>query len=337
MPGLRYVYGPVPSWRLGRSLGVDPVPLKTCNWNCVYCQLGRTGPVVNERKDYVPPEDVVAEIRQALAARREGDVDWITFVGSGEPLLHAHLGWMIREVKDLTDLPVAVITNGSLLSRAEVREETAVADAVLPSLDVGSPELYRQTNRPHPEVTFERHIDGLVRFREEYHGRLWLEVMLIRDVNDGDAVLAELATHLKRVRPDEIHINLPSRPAVEPHVHAPDQATVLRAVAVLEAVAPVRMARHVGGSFELDPSVAVGEAIAAIIMRHPMSESELIHTLAHWSPDHVQEALMDLERSDRAQVIVRDGTCFWIAAAAYFPDGPSAKLPRHQSPAATNR
>jgi wyosine [tRNA(Phe)-imidazoG37] synthetase (radical SAM superfamily) len=292
---------------------------------------------VNERKDYVPPTDVVAEIRQALAAHQDGGVDWITFVGSGEPLLHAHLGWMIREVKDLTDLPVAVITNGSLLSRAEVREEIAGADAVLPSLDVGSPELYRQMNRPHPEVTFERHIDGLVRFREEYHGRLWLEVMLIQGVNDTDAALGELANHLKRVQPDEIHINLPSRPAVEPHVHAPDQATVLRAVAVLEAAAPVRVAQHVDGSFELDPSVAVGDAIAAIVVRHPMSESELIHTLAHWSPDHVQGALMDLERSGQVQVIVRDGTCFWTSAAAHFPDGPSVKVRRPQPPAATNR
>ena len=101
---MKYVYGPVPSRRLGQSLGIDPLPLKTCNWNCVYCQLGRTRPVTNERKDYVPPEDVIAEAREALAAHGPGEIDWVTFLGSGEPLLHASLGSMIREVKE-SDAP----------------------------------------------------------------------------------------------------------------------------------------------------------------------------------------------------------------------------------------
>jgi wyosine [tRNA(Phe)-imidazoG37] synthetase (radical SAM superfamily) len=308
-------------------LGVDPIPPKTCNWNCVYCQLGRTRPVVNARKEYVPAERVVAEIREVLDEREHGSIDWITFVGSGEPLLHERIGWMIREAKALTDVPVAVITNGSLLARADVREEVAVADAVLPSLDVGSPELYRHTNRPYPDCTFEGHVEGLARFREVYPGRLWVEVMLVRGVNDSDEVLRELAQHLQAIRPDEIHVNLPSRPAVEPHVHAPDAALVRRAIGILEAAAPVRMARHAGGSFQLDPNDPPVDAIAAIIMRHPMSESELIHTLARWSPDHVQETLAELERSGRVQVIVRDGTCYWTSAAAHFPDAPVLDVP----------
>lgn len=293
----------------------------------MYCQLGRTRPVINERKDYLPQEEIVAEVRQALAVRRGNTIDWITFVGCGEPLLHAHLGWMIREVKSLIDLPVALITNGSLLTRVEVREEIAAADAVLPSLDVGSRGLFKHTNRPHPEVSFEQHVDGLVQFRKEFSGRLWLEVMLIRGVNDTAGALEELAEHLRRIEPDEVHINLPSRPAVEPLVSAPDRDLVLQAVDVLNAVAPVRLAQHVGGSFELDPDEPVVESIASIVLRHPMSESELIHTLTHWSPDHVRQALTDLERSGLVRVIVRDGTSYWTSAAAYFPD----RQPRRSS------
>ena len=111
---MKYVYGPVPSRRLGQSLGIDTIPLKTCNWNCVYCQLGRTEPLVNQRNDYFPPEEILAEIREVLDSHKPGEIDWVTFVGSGEPTLHASIGWLIRKVKALSDLPVAVITNGSL-------------------------------------------------------------------------------------------------------------------------------------------------------------------------------------------------------------------------------
>ena len=123
---MRYVFGPVPSRRLGQSLGIDPIPLKTCNWNCVYCQLGRTQPLTNQRKDYFPPQEILAEVRQSLDAHQPGEIDWVTFVGSGEPLLHASIGWLVRQVKKITELPVAVITNGSLLYLPEVRHPGAI-------------------------------------------------------------------------------------------------------------------------------------------------------------------------------------------------------------------
>ena len=162
---MKYVFGPVPSRRLGQSLGIDTIPLKTCNWNCVYCQLGRTRPLINERKNYYPPDEIAAEVREALQAHQPGEIDWVTFVGSGEPLLHASTGWLIREVKHITDLPVAVITNGTLLYLPEVREELIVADAVLPTIDAGTEELYRRINRPHPQFTFNRLVEGLIAFR----------------------------------------------------------------------------------------------------------------------------------------------------------------------------
>jgi wyosine [tRNA(Phe)-imidazoG37] synthetase (radical SAM superfamily) len=203
MVTVKHVYGPVPSRRLGQSLGVDPIPFKTCNWNCVYCQLGRTSPMTSQRRDYFPPDEIVAEVMAAAQAHKPGEIDWITFVGSGEPTLHASLGAMIRRLKTLTVLPIAVITNGSLLHLPEVRQELLAADAVLPTVDAGTDVLYRKINRPMPELNYERFVEGIVAFRNEYRGKLWVEVMLVQGLNDSEAALQDLAAVLKRIRPDE--------------------------------------------------------------------------------------------------------------------------------------
>jgi len=157
---MKHVYGPVPSRRLGQSLGVDPVPLKTCNWNCVYCQLGRSKPMTNERKDYFPPDEIVTEVKEVLAAHKPGDIDWVTFVGSGETTLHASIGFLIRQVKMLTSLPVAVITNGTLFYRPEVRQELVAADAVLPTLDAGNEKLYHKINPRTPRLLLSARLKG---------------------------------------------------------------------------------------------------------------------------------------------------------------------------------
>ena len=148
---MKHVFGPVLSRRLGQSLGVDPIPQKTCNWNCVYCQLGRTTPVTNEISEYYPAEEIVAEVEEAVETTGRENIDWVTFVGSGEPTLHTRIGWMIRQVKEKTGLPVAVITNGSFLYFPDVRESLMEADVVLPSLDAGTAELYSRVNRPRAE------------------------------------------------------------------------------------------------------------------------------------------------------------------------------------------
>ncbi len=177
-----YVFGPVPSRRLGQYLEIDPLPHKTCNWNCVYCQLGRSRPMVFERKAFFPLKDILAEVQLTLANHSPGEIDWITLVGSGETTLYARIGKLIREVKALTNLPIAVITNGSLLYLPGVRQALTAADAVLPSLDAGNHQLYRKINRPHPSATFDRLLEGLIAFRNEYQGNLWIEVMLVRDL-----------------------------------------------------------------------------------------------------------------------------------------------------------
>ena len=318
---MKYVFGPVPSRRLGQSLGIDPVPLKTCNWNCVYCQLGRSRPVVNERADYYPPGEIVAEVGEALARHATGQIDWVTFVGSGEPLLHAHLGWMLREVKAMTDIPVALITNGSLLYLPEVREEIAVADAVLPTLDAGSADVYRRIDRPHGEATFERLVDGLVAFSQEYDGKLWVETMLVSGMNDGEEALHDIAARLQEIAPDEVHINLPTRPPAEAWLEPPDDESVMRAIGIIEEVAPVRVAYPlVDSSVDLSAYDKPVDAVVGIIARHPLREEEVLQALDRWAPSEVKGALRELESGGRAQVVIRYGTRFWTAAPSFFPE-----------------
>jgi wyosine [tRNA(Phe)-imidazoG37] synthetase (radical SAM superfamily) len=310
------VYGPVPSRRLGQSLGIDPIPLKTCNWNCVYCQLGRSVPLTNERREYLPRETILAEVERALAAHQPGEIDWVTFVGSGEPTLHAGIGWLIREVKRLTTLPVAVLTNGSLLYLPEVREALGAADAVLPTLDAGSAALYRRINRPWPTLTFDRLCDGLIAFRREYRGRLWLEVMLIRGVNDDEVALTAIRDMVVRIAPDEVHLNLPTRPPAEPWVAPPDEEGLMRAVGILGPIAHV--VHPAEGSFDLSGADSVVDGVVGIITRHPMREDQVRRAAARWAPEQVDRALAELAASGRAQVVERYGTRFWTASGARY-------------------
>ncbi len=341
---MKYVFGPVPSRRLGQSLGIDTIPLKTCNWNCVYCQLGRTVPLTNERLEYFPREEILAEVEQALAAHKPGEIDWVTFVGSGEPALHIGLGWLIRKVKELTSatttftpqgrLPVAVITNGAILYLPEVREELAVADAVLPTLDAGNARLYRKINRPHPDITFERLVDGLIAFRKEYQGLLWVEVMLVRGLNDSEEALREIVAALERIRPDEVHINLPTRPPAEAWVQPADEEGLIRALAILGEIA--RVVHPAEGSFDLSGFESVVDAIVSIITRHPMREDELRRTLEKWTPGQVDEALQELSTSGRAQVVERYGKRFWSASPAHYPQRSGSYLEKPRSGSTAN-
>ena len=199
-----HVFGPVLSRRLGRSLGIDPIPPKTCNWNCIYCQLGRTVPLQVERAEYVPTQEILEEVEEVSSALDADDVDWVTFVGSGEPLLHSNIGGLIRGVQRLTRVPVALITNGALLAYPEIREEVLAADAVLPTLDAGTTDLYRQINRPHPSISLQEHVNGLKAFRRQYSGRLLLEVMLVQGLNDSEEALLHIADFIGEIRPDAL-------------------------------------------------------------------------------------------------------------------------------------
>ena len=206
------VYGPVPSWRLGRSLGVDMVsqPEKTCSFDCAYCQLGPTRHYTVERQEFVPVSRLVAE----LEALPKIALDYVTFSGTAEPTLAANLGEAIVAVKDRLSPPVAVLTNSSLMSDPQVRRDLAEADQVVAKLDAPTEELLRRVNRPVPGITLEKILAALRSFRAEYQGRLALQIMFYQANRDQAEALAALARELDLC---EVEVNTPLRPcAVEP-------------------------------------------------------------------------------------------------------------------------
>ena len=320
---MHYVYGPIPSRRLGRSLGVDLIPLKTCNWNCVYCQLGRTTPLTNAREEYIPRQAILDEVAAALAHHAPGSIDFISLVGSGEPTLHSGIGWLIRAIKAITPLPVAVITNGALLCLPAVRADLAAADVVMPTLCAGSADLYQRIHRPHPEATFERLVDGLAAFRREFSGKLWVELMLLRGLNDTEPALTELAATLRLIQPDAVHVILPERPPAEPWVAPADDEGLLRAAAILGPVAQIVTPHSL--AIDADDYLDSAAAILSIVTRHPMTELQLVQTLARWSAAEVRSALAALLAREEVHAVARFGATFYAAAPAVFPVAAAAQ------------
>jgi wyosine [tRNA(Phe)-imidazoG37] synthetase (radical SAM superfamily) len=212
----KYLYGPVPSRRLGRSLGIDIVPFKVCTLDCVYCQLGGTTEKTLRRSDYVPVEVVLTELREKLAEGLEAD--FISISGSGEPTLNSRLGELIDGIKKITSIPVAILTNGTLLYRQDVRADCTRADVVLPSLDAGDEQTFQRINRPYAGLSLEKLISGLCAFRKEFAGQIWLEVFFIEGFNTDTEQIAKIKDAINRIRPDKVQLNTAVRPTAEPGI-----------------------------------------------------------------------------------------------------------------------
>lgn len=215
----QYLFGPVPSRRLGMSLGVDLVPHKVCSLNCVYCECGRTTNLTLERKEYVSFEAVSKEIAHYL--NNNPAPDYITFSGSGEPTLNSRIGDVLHFIKSRNaQIPVAVLTNGTLFNDREVRQELMDADVVLPSLDAAEDLSFRKINRPFHTLNIPEYIRGLVDFRKEFKGQIWLEVLIIPGLNDNEANLEALKQAFLQIEPDEIQLNTLDRPGAVDHIRA---------------------------------------------------------------------------------------------------------------------
>jgi len=214
----KYLYGPVPSRRLGRSLGIDLVPFKTCTYDCVYCQLGRTTNKTTVRLPYVPIENVLSELKTKLATGKPPD--FISLAGSGEPTLHSEIGELIGRIKKMTTVPVAVLTNGSLLFMPEVQAALMQADLVIPSLDVGDENLFRYVNRPHEDISFEKMVNGLIEFTHNFPGEVWLEVLLLSGITGMVDEVRKIAALAEKIGAKRIQINTVYRPAAEDYACA---------------------------------------------------------------------------------------------------------------------
>jgi wyosine [tRNA(Phe)-imidazoG37] synthetase (radical SAM superfamily) len=271
---MSFLFGPVPSRRLGRSLGVDLIPPKTCCFDCVYCEVGPTTQLTLRRRPHQTGA-ILRELRRYLAQCCQLP-DVITLAGSGEPTLNAGLGEIIAGVKAVTEVPVAVLTNGALLHLSEVRRELALADIVLPSLDAASEATFRRINRPHPKLSLDLLLTGLRAFRREYAGQIWLEVMLLKGVNDSQAELTALRREIALLAPDRLQLNTAVRPVVEAWAEPLSQEAMARAAAFLGHGAEViaafdRVARA--------PRAVPDAAYLEMLARRPMTAGDLAQTL----------------------------------------------------------
>ena len=311
-----FVFGPLPSRRLWRSLGVSPIPMKTCNYSCVYCQLGRTDKMTGEREDRISVEALLCAVKAALS-KAKGPIDYVTIAGEGEPTLYKSLDRLVRGIREATDIPVAVITNGSLLWDADVREALASADLVMPSLDAADKETFRRVNRPHGHLNVEQMVEGLVRFRQEFTGRIWMEVMMVKGVNDSLASLRAIADVLADVRPDRTYLNLPVRPPAERWAVVPDPETVERARELLGAEVVEEAEIEAG----VMPPESSGGDILSIVRRHPMSIQEIERELHHLGTFSVHRLVDDLIAADLLRKVRHGETDYFVAPEGSYATG----------------
>ncbi|MHA1264764.1 MAG: radical SAM protein [Candidatus Helarchaeota archaeon] len=316
---MKHVYGPVPSRRLGRSLGVDTIPVKTCNFSCVYCQLGRTTTFINERRDFFARNEILREIKTRLALIREENIDFITFVGDGEPTLCRSLGWLLEQVHAVSSLPIAVITNGALLYREEVREELASADVVLPTLDAGTSETFRKINRPHPTIHFPEMIQGMIDFRKRYSGQIWMEFMAVRGINDTIEELIQIRKHLEPIKPDRLYVNIPIRPPAESWVKPPSNTGLARVRTIFTGLARVKTIFEIIlpelGEFQIVSQNIedLKQEIIQIIQRHPMHLKQIEELLNKAGIRTPSEFIEELEQKGLLKRLNYQNKVFFIS------------------------
>lgn len=269
MKKLNCIFGPIPSRRLGRSLGVSPIPNKTCNYSCIYCQLGKTTHMTNSKKEFFPVEQIIKEFKEYI--KNSDAFDIVTIVGEGEPTLYLKLKELILEIKKICDKPVAVITNGSLLTDKDVYDALLNADIVLPSIDAYNEEIYKKIDRPYGYLNFTDELKALERFSKEYKGKLWLEIMLVKGVNSSKKDIDNFLGLLKNIIYDIIYINTPVRPPAESYVEVTTDEEIDYAVKVLNGISIDKLT---SGNFfsEIEDNY---QAILNIIKRHPMNQFEI--------------------------------------------------------------
>ena len=301
MEEMKYVYGPVPSRRLGISLGISSIPKKTCNYSCVYCQLGRTNHLTNERKMFFSVEDIIIEFENILKQKVYFDV--ITIVGEGEPTLYLGLGELIDELKKRVKKPVAVITNGALLYDPQVRLELSKADIVLPTMNAYDEELFKKINRPHRNIKFDDVMNGLKIFSKDYKGQLWIEIMFVKGMNDSIESLKKYAVVLKNIEYDKLYLNTVVRAPAETNINSIDHDRMNDAVKILGGIS-IELLTSIGFHSEIKDDYA---AITSIIKRHPMNQYEIKTFLNSRNCDSKDIIFKKLEKDSKVILINYNG------------------------------
>lgn len=290
----KHIFGPVLSRRLGLSLGVDLIPFKTCSYDCIYCECGSTTVKTITRQNFFPAEHVIAELRDVLASRPH--LDSITLAGSGEPTLSRSLGPVITFVKrEYPEYTLSVLTNGSLMTDRDVREELASADRVIPTLTSVSQETFGRIHRPHPSLRIAEIIEGMVQFQKIYNGSLWLEVFVIPGLNTTAGELIGLKAAIGRIDPDHVQLNTLDRPSAEGWVQATSDAELERVRAVLGRSGIEIVGRKRPVSRATKAKTEGDDWIRATLCRRPSTVEDLVRTTG-LSGGEVAKILGVLER-----------------------------------------
>jgi wyosine [tRNA(Phe)-imidazoG37] synthetase (radical SAM superfamily) len=305
-PDYRYLFGPVPSRRFGRSLGIDLTPHKTCSLDCVFCQLGRTPQKTLERKKYVCTADVIAEIDHWL--QTGGDADYLTLSGSGEPTLHAEFGRVLDFLHD-QPIPSVLLTNGTLLNLPEVRDAAALAHVVKVSLSAWDQKSFEWVNRPHPQLEFGSFINGLKAFRSGFGGQLWLEVFLLSGINAMAADVEKIAALSREIGPDRIHLNTIARPPAEDFAAAVPMAQLEALSGLFDP--PARIAA--GFDSQRSKTIKANEAtIFAMLKRRPCTIKQ-IETAFGMHINEVSKYLGALIKKDRIRADRKNQEIYYTA------------------------
>ena len=321
---MNFLFGPVNSRRLGRSLGIDLFREKICNLNCVYCEVGPTTVPVNRRGRYSPTREILAEITEFCAdPHRLAAVDVLTVTAKGEPTLHLDLGVILRHIKSLTDKPVAVLTNGTTLADDEVREALQLADIVVPSLDAVRAESFSKVDRPARGLAVEAIINGLRDFSRAYRGRLWLEILLVRDINAADADIDALLPVLTTLRLDRIQLNTVVRPPADPGARPVAEARLAEIARRLQAAlaVPVDLPSPVAGfgderdaaplpTADAEPA-ALRQAIIQMVRRRPCTAADIDRVFHLGGAEKIEQLLASLVASGTLRILSHAGNRFY--------------------------
>lgn len=276
--GYQYLFGPVPSRRLGISLGIDLVPPKTCSYNCIYCECGKTTNLTTERTEYYPTDAIIREIDDYLSTSPH--LDFITFSGSGEPTLHSGIGEIARHIRErFPEYRIALLTNGSLFADPGIRAEVAEIDVIVPSLDAVSESIFLKIDRPSNSITATHVRDGLVALRKEFKGEIWLEIFIVPGLNDTDEELLFLRDAIEEIRPERVQVNTLDRPGIVDWITVPTAEEMERITSALGfpgiEVVEALSSRSDIASFSQD----VRESILGTIRRRPCTIDDLSRVL----------------------------------------------------------
>ncbi len=303
-----FAFGPVPSRRLGFSLGVDVIPRKYCSFDCIYCQVGKTTHKEVERRSFSDPGLIVKQVVERVEEGRR--IDFISLSGSGEPTLNADIGEIIRAIKRKTPIPLAVITNGSLLFREDVRRDIAPADVVLPSLDAGGDAVFERINRPHPALSFAQLVEGLKAFRRGYKGKIWLEIMLIKGINNGMEDMDIFKQIVSGISADKVQLNTVARPPLEEAARGLDGAELLS------------LADFLGNGCEIIPAFERRspaqkakqwrESVVETLRRRSLSLDDVVRTTGV-SPTEAKAGLDKLIEQGKIRLVRFNNEWFYVA------------------------